>query len=69
MATHIMELKCGGTIYYISHSGIDVYFSTSGRGVGTSKIKGVKFSNNQIIDSNNSKPVTEPQLCIKINQN
>lgn len=30
MATHLMDLQCGGCTYYISHGGETVYYSTSG---------------------------------------
>lgn len=66
MATHLMDLKCGGRTYYISHGGETVYYSTSGRGRGSSSIKGLRFKSNQIIDTSTGKPATDFQICQKM---
>jgi len=65
MAEHIMDLRCGNKKYYISHSGETVYYSTSGRGRGSTVIKGVKFKNN-IIKDTSDKILTETQICMKL---
>jgi len=66
MATHLMDLKCGGRTYYISHSSETVYYSSEGRGKGSSSIRGLKFRNNQIVDTTTGKPATEFQICQKM---
>jgi len=65
MAEHIMDLICGNKKYYISHSGETVYYSTSGRGRGSTVVKGVKFKNNTIKDFSGNK-LTETQICMKL---
>jgi hypothetical protein len=66
MATHLTDLKCGGRTYYISHSGDTVYYSSEGRGKGSSSISGLKFRSNQIVDTSTGKPATEFQICQKM---
>ena len=66
MATHLMDLNYGGRIYYISHGGETVYYSTTSRNHGSTSIKGLKFKNNQIIDTSTSKPATEFQIGQKM---
>lgn len=63
MATHLIELKCGSRKYYISHSGETVYYSAFGKGQANGTIKGLKFKNNQLIDTSTGKPATEFQIC------
>lgn len=66
MATPLMDLRCGERTYYISHDGETVYYSTSGRGQGSSSIKGLKFKRNQIIDTSTGKPATDFMICQKM---
>ena len=66
MATHLTDINCGGRTYHISHSGETVYYSTEGRGRGSASIKGLKFKNNQIIDTSSGKPATDYQICQKM---
>ncbi len=66
VATHLIELKCGSRIYYISHSGDTIYYSTEGKGKGTTTIKGLKFKNNQILDASTNKQATEFAICQKM---
>lgn len=63
MATHLKDLRCGSRTYYISHTGDIVYYSTSGRGQGTTSISGLKFRNNQIIDISTNKPASDFEIC------
>ena len=65
MATHLTEIKGGERTYYISHSGDTVYYSTAGRGKGSTRIRGLKFRNNQIIDTNTNKPVGSDYEILK----
>ena len=65
MATHLTEIKGGERTYYISHSGDTVYYSTEGRGKGTTSIRGLKFRNNQIIDTSTNKPVGSDYEILK----
>jgi hypothetical protein len=58
-----MDLKCGDRTYYISHGGETVYYSTTGRGQGSSIIKGLKFKSNQIFDNSTRKLATEFKIC------
>jgi len=66
MATHLKDLKIGGRTYYISHGGETVYYSTSGRGQGSTSIKGLKFKNNQIIINDTGKSATEYEIATKM---
>ncbi len=66
MATHLKDVRCGSRTYYISHSGDTVYYSTEGRGRGTSSLSGLKFRSNQIINTNTGKPATDYEICQKI---
>ena len=66
MATHLIDLKCGGRTYYISHGGDTVYYSTAGRGKGTTEIRGLKFRSNQIVDTSTGRQATEFQICQKM---
>lgn len=67
MATALTEVKIGDRKYYISHSGETVYYSTEGPGRGTTSIRGLKFKNNQIVDTSTGKPVTSDyQIAQKI---
>ena len=51
MAAHLMDIKCGNRTYYISVNGETVYYSTEGRGKGTTTIKGVAFKKNALWDT------------------
>ena len=66
MATHLMDLKCGGRTYYISHSGDTVYYSVESRGRGSTTIRGLKFRGNQIINTDNNKPASDFEICHKM---
>lgn len=67
MATPLKNVKCGDRTYYISHSGDTVYYSAEGPGKGTNSISGLRFSNNQIINTSTGKPVqSDYELCQKM---
>lgn len=66
MATHLIDLKVGGKTYYISHGGETVYYSTSGRGQGSFSIRGLKFKNNQILNTSTGKPATDFEIAQKM---
>lgn len=66
MATHLIDVKCGSRTYYISHSGDTIYYSTEGRGKGTTSISGLKFRSNQILSTSTGKPASEFEICQKI---
>jgi len=66
MATHLKDLKIGDRTYYISHGGETVYYSTSGRGQGSTSIKGLKFKNNQIIVNDTGKSAKEYDIATKM---
>ena len=68
MATHLMDLKCGGRTYYINHNGKDVYYSTSSRTAGSTRIRGLEYRSNQIIDTSTGRPATEFEICQKMNK-
>jgi len=66
MATHLIDLKVGGKTYYISHGGETVYYSTFSRGKANGTIKGLKFKNNQILNTSTGKAATEFEIAQKI---
>jgi len=68
MATHLKEITCGKKTYYISHVGETIYYSTFGKGKGTTSIKGLKFKKNEIVDSDTNEKVTEFEICEKLSK-
>ncbi len=53
MADFLITIQVGNKKYNLSHSGETVYYSSSSKTGGTT-LKGVKFKNNQLIDSDNN---------------
>ena len=66
MATHLKDLKIGDRTYYISHGGETVYYSTSGRGKGSTSIKGIKFKKNEIILNDTGEVATDYEIGTQI---
>lgn len=70
MATHLMDVSCGGTTYYVSYYGEDIYrASTSGsRGDGFVQLPGLKFYDDTIIKSKTGEVATKAEICMAIAQ-
>jgi len=65
MAEHLKEVKCGNKTYYISHNGETVYYGIS-KGKANNQMRGLKFKNNQIIDTSTNKPVMSDFIFCQI---
>lgn len=58
MSEYLISIKIGEKKYHISHSGETVYYSSSSKTGGTT-LKGIKFKNNQLINTSTNKEATE----------
>jgi len=57
MATHLVTIQHNNRNYFIGHGGETVYYSTLGKGRGTSIVKGLKFKGNRLVDNATGKEV------------
>ena len=62
MANFLIKIKCGDKTYNISHSGEDLYFSSSSS-TGGFTLRGMKFKSNEIKNTSTGKPANDFEIC------